>query len=282
MKYFLFAVIAFTAATCRVANALSRNSIRTPLPDSSPTTTYSHPHATLSTVNAINACSRCDSEEIASLSASKCKENDELKLNGASMQNRKQALFSISSAFVATTAGVLSSTISPSSSVAFDKTFPIELTDVDDKAKGVIIRPSNSQQRKQNAELSKKKMDQNLASFNIKNDLLPSLTWGLALFFASGSRSNPLATPLANILYDEKEEKWLEDRNAGLFSAPPLPLLFLLGFVFFIMGTLTQYILLQLSEGDSGVCGQLAGVSVIGGGFFEIGRIARYVYSNVM
>mmetsp|Transcript_5157 Transcript_5157/g.12421 ORF Transcript_5157/g.12421 Transcript_5157/m.12421 type:complete len:178 (+) Transcript_5157:730-1263(+) len=60
----------------------------------------------------------------------------------------------------------------------------------------------------------------------------------------------------------------------GFFSAPPLPFLVLLGFVFLILGTATQYVLLQLAEGDSGVCGQLAGVSLIGGGFFEIGRIA--------
>ena len=271
MKYSLFAVIVFTAATCRVANALSKNSIRTALPDN-PTTTDSHLPTRISTVNEFSR----GSEEIESLSASKCKQNDDS--NGASMQNRKQALFSISSAFVATTAGVLSSTISPSPSIAFDKTFPVELTDGDDKPRGVTIgQRSNSQQRKQKAELAKKKMDQNLASFNMKNDLLPSLTWGLAFFFASGSRSNPLANPLANVLYDEKEERWLKDRNAGLFSALPLPFLFLLGLVFLIMGTVTQYSLLQLSEGDSGVCGELAGISLIGGGFFEIGRIARYV-----
>mmetsp|Transcript_24999 Transcript_24999/g.58995 ORF Transcript_24999/g.58995 Transcript_24999/m.58995 type:complete len:355 (+) Transcript_24999:127-1191(+) len=192
--------------------------------------------------------------------------------NNSSIQNRKEALRSI---FAAGTAGLLASTLSPSPSAAFDSTFPIELTDVDDRNKVVTIgQRSNSQQRKENAELTKIKMDQNLASFNLKNDFLPSLTWGLALFFASGSRSNPLATPLANVIYDGKEEKWLEDRNAGLFSPLPLPFLVLLGFVFLILGTITQYVFLQLAEGDSGVCAQLAGVALINGGFFEFGRIA--------
>ena len=196
------------------------------------------------------------------------------ELNGSTVQNRKQALRSM---FVASTVGILSATISPSPSTAFDSMFPVELTDVDDKNKVLTIgQRSNALQRKENAELAKIKMDQNLASFNLKNDFLPSLTWGLALFFASGSRSNPLATPLANVIYDEKEEKWLEDRNAGLFSPLPLPFLFLLGFVFLIMGTITQYVFLQLAEGDSGVCAQLAGVALINGGFFEFGRIARY------
>lgn len=44
--------------------------------------------------------------------------------------------------------------------------------------------------------------------------------------------------------------------------------------MFVCLGTATQFLLLQLAEGDSGVCGQLAGVALIGGGFFEIGRIA--------
>jgi len=181
----------------------------------------------------------------------------------------------MSSTFAATSAILFSLASSPTPSVAFDRTFPVELTDIDDKAVGVTIgQRSNSQQRKENAELSKKKLDQNLASFNLKNDFLPSLTWGTALFLASGSRSNPLTTPLANILYDETEEKWLADRNAGLFSAPPLPFLLLLGLVFLVIGTVTQYGLLQIAEGDSLVCQQLAGCALIGGGFLEIGRIA--------
>jgi len=209
----------------------------------------------------------------------KCSNNNNniAELNGASLQNRKQALHFISSAFFATTAGVLSSTISPSPSEAYDVDFPFELTDADDdKTVGLLIgKRSNVQQRKKEAEVAKKVMAQNLATFSAKKDLLPSATWGLALFFAAGSRSTPLATPLANMLYDETNEKWLQDRNAGLFSDLPLPFLLLLCFLFLIVGTIAQYTLLQLSEGDSVLIGQLAGVSLINAGFFEIGRIAN-------
>jgi len=95
--------------------------------------------------------------------------------------------------------------------------------------------------------------------------------------FEDGSRNSPIVTPLANIIYDQNDEKhiWLRDRNEGLFASPPLPFLFLLSFLFLCIGFFTQFSLLQLSEGDSVVCGQLAGVSVIGSGFFEIGRIAN-------
>jgi uncharacterized membrane protein YheB (UPF0754 family) len=216
------------------------------------------------------------SEEInSSLSTSKPKSKQKKELSGPTILNRKQALASISSSLVATTAGILSSSISSQSSNAFDNTFPLELTDVDDKTRPVVMARSNSQQRKQKAEQAKKKMNQNLLNFNLENDIIPSMAWGLALFFVSGSRNSPIATPLANLLYDEKNEKWLQDRNAGLFGSPPLPFLFLLSFLFLCMGFLTQFILLQLLEGDSGVCGELAGVSVIGSGFFEIGRIAK-------
>ncbi|KAL3915898.1 MAG: hypothetical protein SGILL_005432 [Bacillariaceae sp.] len=138
----------------------------------------------------------------------------------------------------------------------------------------MIGQRSNSLQRKRAAEENKAKMNQNLVNFNVRNDLIPSMTWGAALWFLSGSRSNPLATPMANLIYDKKDEKWLQDRNDGLFASPPLPFLLLLSLVFLCLGTVTQFLLLQLAEGDSGVCGQLAGVSLIGGGFFEIGRIA--------
>ena len=163
----------------------------------------------------------------------------------------------------------------PRNTRAFDKTFPTDLSEGDEQTKGITLGSrSTTMQRKQAAEQAKAKMNQNLVNFNVKNDFVPAVTWGMALWLLLGSRSNPLATPLANLVYDDKEEKWLQDRNNGLFAAPPLPFLLLLTVVFLILGTMTQFVLLQLSDGDSGVCAQLAGVSLIGGGFLEIGRIA--------
>lgn len=156
---------------------------------------------------------------------------------------------------------------------AYDRTFPEELTETD---RSTITMGSrlNSQQRATAAYATAKANQSNLQNFNIRNDLVPSLVWGVALWLLSGSRSNPLATPLANLLYDDKEEEWLRDRNDGLFSVPPLAFLLLLGGVFVVLGVATQFLLLQLAEGDSDVCLQLAGVSLIGGGTLELGRIA--------
>jgi len=177
--------------------------------------------------------------------------------------------------------GVLAATLgsNPSPSSAFERDFPAELTDADpdDKSLGVLIgRRRNSQQRKEQAVQSKLVMNQNLEGYGVESDLLPSATWGLALFFATGSRSNPLATPLANLLYDPAKEsnKWLRERNEGLFSALPLPFLGLLGVAFLGIGAAWHYALLQLSGGDGVLVGQLAGVALINAGFFEIGRIA--------
>jgi len=243
----LFAILAAAASTRRVAHGLSRNSIPNRNVEIPPITTKdSHRHDIV--------------HEIAHDSV-----ND-------SVQSRKQAITSMGSILLAG----LAVNVNPSPSFAFDRSFPDELTDNDDSQQlGVLIgKRSTAQQRKLQAEESKQQMDRNLSSFSLKKDLLPSATWGLAIFFASGSRSNPLATPLANLLYDPKNEQWLEERNKGLFSAPPLEFLALLGVVFLVLGAVTEYALLQLSSGDSVVCGQLAGVALINGGFFEIGRIA--------
>lgn len=254
----LLSVLAVTVSTRRFALGLSRNSIRTHVPESP----ISVSGQTVQTVD----------ETVQNIADKECIGTT------SGVQSRKQALRSMSTVVLA---GLVSSSIAPSRSNAYDASFPVELTDVDkndEKNTGVLIgKRSNAQQRKLQAEESKKILDKNLATFSVKKDLLPSATWGLALFFGSGSRSNPLVRPLANIIYDEKEEKWLQERNLGLFSSLPIEFLLLQGVIFFILGGLTEYTLLQLSDGDSGVCAQLAGVALINGGFFEIGRIASYV-----
>jgi hypothetical protein len=158
---------------------------------------------------------------------------------------------------------------------AFDWTFPTELSGTDEKQGNIVLGTrSSSQQRADAATTTMKTRKNNMVNFNMQDDLLPSLVWGGALWFLAGSRSNPLATSIANNLYDPEQEKWLEDRNAGLFASPPLPFLLLLGFVFICLGVFTQFTLLQLGEGDGSLSAQLAGVSLIGGGALELGRIA--------
>ena len=101
-----------------------------------------------------------------------------------------------------------------------------------------------------------------------------SLLWGAALWLLSGSRSNPVATPLANALYNEKEEKWLQDRNDGLFADLPLPLLLVLAVVFTAVGFGADSLIVALADGDRNISLQLAGVSLISGASLELGRIA--------
>lgn len=104
-------------------------------------------------------------------------------------------------------------------------------------------------------------------------DIVTSVTWGGALWLLLGSRSNPLVTPLANILYNRDDEQWLKDRNEGLFASVP-PLLFaVLAVVFLALGIIMDLGILLAAQGDSNVSLQLAGVSLISGGALELGRV---------
>lgn len=167
------------------------------------------------------------------------------------------------------------SMFTPAAARAFDRNFPDELSD-SDKSIGLISIGSRSsaRQRANVAKEKQKQMKKRLINPISMDDILPSLTWSGALWFLSGSRSNPLITPLGNLFYDKENEKWLKDRNDGLFAAPPLPFSVFLGVVFVAIGFWTQFVLLQLTEGDGLISFQLAGVSLIWGGFYEIGRLA--------
>ncbi len=105
-------------------------------------------------------------------------------------------------------------------------------------------------------------------------DFLGSFVWAGALWLLAGSRSNPLVTPVANVLYDEKETQWLKDRNEGLFAPLPAALLALMGLIFLALGVVADRSILLLADGDKDICLQLAGVSLISGASLELGRIA--------
>lgn len=107
----------------------------------------------------------------------------------------------------------------------------------------------------------------------IETPVLSSTLWGGALWFLSGSRSTPIATPLANALYDVKQQKWLQDRNEGLFASLPWEFLIILSFAFVGMGYVADIVISSLAEGDRTISLQLAGVSLIGGCSLELGRI---------
>mmetsp|Transcript_7477 Transcript_7477/g.16222 ORF Transcript_7477/g.16222 Transcript_7477/m.16222 type:complete len:412 (-) Transcript_7477:101-1336(-) len=138
--------------------------------------------------------------------------------------------------------------------------------------------------------ISKAKSEQKETKERLKNspfsitprDLGGSLVWGTALWFLSGSRSNPLVAPLANLLYGDGEnedgkkveEDWLKDRNLGLYSDLPPAFLLSIGVIFLWLGVALDRLALFVTEGDSGLCLELGGIAMIWGAFFEIGRIA--------
>ncbi|CAB9521216.1 expressed unknown protein [Seminavis robusta] len=145
---------------------------------------------------------------------------------------------------------------------AYEKTFPVELDTLD--ADPRTPRERALQQQKPKAPLAD------------PIDLgLGAVLWGGALWLLTGSRSNPLATPLANVLYSPDKEEWLQDRNEGLFAALPAPLLALLGIVFCALGLAIHFVIIQLADGSVNISLELAGVLLIGGGSLELGRIAN-------
>lgn len=164
---------------------------------------------------------------------------------------------------------------SPPPASALERSFPDELSlDGDASRDLAAIRGERIAERKAEKKKSMEDLTSNPAAIRSPKDLLGSAVWAGALWLLSGSRSNPLVTPLANVLYDEKEDQWLKDRNDGLFAPLPLGFLLLLGVVFLVLGVVADRSILFLAEGDSSVTLQLAGVALIGGGSLELGRIA--------
>lgn len=110
---------------------------------------------------------------------------------------------------------------------------------------------------------------------DFKMNTLTSTVWAVALWLLGGSRQNALVNPTANLLFDPKQEQWLKDRNEGLFSPLPADFQIILGALFLTLGfAMNRFVLFGLTEGDANLSLQLASVSVITGGFYELGRVA--------
>jgi hypothetical protein len=176
---------------------------------------------------------------------------------------------------------------------AYDKTFPDQLDSADGIADGrqqkINLLLERQQQRRQQQPYNPPSFGlpgpsgSDLGSSNNRSpgsigqfSATPagSIVWAGALWLLSGSRSTPLATPLANLLYSEADEAWLKDRNDGLFANLPLPLLLLLASGFVLLGVLADGTVTALSGSDGDSSLQLAGVTLIGGATLELGRVA--------
>lgn len=186
--------------------------------------------------------------------------NDNENNTGSSdndIQNRRKAMGTISATLVA---GLLGNTQTAS---AYQEFNPVELDTI-----GADMRTAREKKlaavKPKKSALSSNSLDLGFGAF----------LWGSALWFLSGSRSNPLATPVANVLYNPKTESWLKDRNEGLFGELPAPFMVLLAAIFLMFGFAIHVATISLSDGSMNISLQLATVLLIGAGSLEIGRIA--------
>jgi hypothetical protein len=181
--------------------------------------------------------------------------------------HRRKALASVSASI---TAALLVSSLDLTAANAYDKNgFPMELYAADEEVDG--------KQRKVDKVYEAEFEFAQVSPLAIgpMSEPLGSFLWGSALWFLSGSRSTPIATPLANLVYDEKDTPWLKDRNDGLFADFPFPMYVLLAAVFVVAGFGLDSLVTTLGEGDRSISLQLAGVTLIAGGSYDLGRIAN-------
>jgi hypothetical protein len=149
---------------------------------------------------------------------------------------------------------------------AFDrKAYPVELYAADASSRDPVL-----DQRDAIIERNRPRM----ATNDVGGTIVRSIVWAGALWLLSGSRSNPLVTPLANVLYNDRDEAWLKDRNDGLFAGLPPTLLIVLAVTFGVLGYGVDALVLSTNDQETDVSLQLAGVALIGGGSLELGRIA--------
>jgi hypothetical protein len=153
----------------------------------------------------------------------------------------------------------------------FNREYPVELrapSNVDD------IRNADNSRLRMISEIRQQKVKRASNPLIAQTPFLPAVVWGAAIWFLSGSRSNPIATPLANVIYDSKQESWLQDRNDGLFADLPWEYFIILAVVFAALGFGTDQLVTSIAEGEKIISLQLAGVCLIGGCSLELGRIA--------
>lgn len=206
------------------------------------------------------------------------KQNTELKTDFDNESNVQQRRMFIATLFATSSSAIITTTSNPEPAIAFEKSYPVNLDfDNDDSSINLqSIRQERIAVQKSQAKQVKSDLLTQPFMFKTKEDIISSVVWGGALWLLTGSRSNPLVRPLANILYDENTEEgaWVKDRNDGLFAPLPAGFMAIMGILFLILGFVTDRGLLLLADGNSNSVLQMAGVSLIGGASLELGRIA--------
>lgn len=168
----------------------------------------------------------------------------------------------------------------PRDAAAFEKTFPMELTSVspvdvssNNNSNGQEQEnSSNSLTKLQQERLTNKRSKVLATQQELSSDPLGLATfssnpqegiflvtgvslWALALWFLSGSRSNPLVNPIANVLYNAEDtsQEWLRDRNDGYFSEYPPQITLVLSMIFLFLGTIVDRSVYFLADGDADI-----------------------------
>mmetsp|Transcript_14006 Transcript_14006/g.18258 ORF Transcript_14006/g.18258 Transcript_14006/m.18258 type:complete len:388 (+) Transcript_14006:178-1341(+) len=200
--------------------------------------------------------------------------NDVLQETGL---HRREAMQSIARNALAISLGVtmapsLESDGSAAANASYRKEYPGELNEPSDPKFALDGR------ERQLAKIREKEA-KGVSSLELGPTYKPliSVLWGGALWLLSGSRSNPVVTPLANLLFSNKKEEqdWLQDRNDGLFADVPPSLYVVLAILFCAFGFAADSFLVLLAEGDRNLSLQLAGVTLIFGASLELGRLAN-------
>jgi hypothetical protein len=201
---------------------------------------------------------------------------------------------------VAATTAVAIATSSQPIANAYEQTYPNELKSTIDTNE--VENSSNSLTKLKEERISKKRAFVDATKQELRNDPLGldifsntnfittiagATTWSIALWLASGSSSNPLVTPVANVIYSNKDytddetgttqsqNSWLTDRNEGYDSKIPLTLLTLLSIVYLLFGILIdRAVYFFVTDGDADASLQLGGVCAITAAVYEIGRLA--------
>ena len=207
---------------------------------------------------------------------------------------------SVAVAAAATTTAVAMATSSQPMANAYERTYPNELKSTIDTNE--VENSSNSLTKLKEERISKKRALVDATRQELRDDPLGldifsntnfittiagATAWSIALWFASGSSSNPLVAPVANVIYSSKDytddetgatrsqNSWLTDRNEGYDSKIPLTLLTLLSIVYLLFGILIdRAVYFFVTDGDADVSLQLGGVCAITAAVYEIGRLA--------
>lgn len=208
----------------------------------------------------------------------------DIKLDATNKDNNENPIMSRRRQLTTAAGMMLSSILSSDVANAYEKAYPLELKSIDSEYSTKIQKVKEMKHQERKGKVSKP-----------TNKFLATIVWGTSLWWLSGSRSNPIATPLANVLYKLENEKWLQDRNNGWFAALPWEFLVILGVIYLCFGYITDTIvailttsatnpsvasvptdtslLLPFFSSSSSLSVQLAFVTLIGAGSLELGRI---------